>query len=213
MKWTVSSARLPNLVILTRVALAFSALGLFSLPFPYPAVGLGLIPVAIAMDGLDGYLARRLGVTSELGAILDITGDRIVEHVFWIYFTVAGLVPLWVTLLIVSRSFTVDAVRSVALGAGKTAFGERTLQRSTLSRFLVASRAMRNAYGVAKVAAFTLLGLLVLLKGVYGTASHVDLRTVTDCVVLLTLGICIVRALPVVWDARALFRAPESDAR
>jgi CDP-diacylglycerol--glycerol-3-phosphate 3-phosphatidyltransferase len=207
-----SPARLPDLVILTRVALAFAVLGLFSLPFPYPAAGLVLIVVAIAMDGLDGYLARRLGVTSDLGAILDITGDRIVEHVFWIYFAVAGLVPIWVPLLIVSRSFTVDAVRSVALSAGKTAFGEKTMQRSSVSRFLVASRTMRGAYGVAKVASFVLLGLLGVLSGaadegvalISAGASAGTLR-LTDWVVGLTVLICLVRALPVIWDARVFF--------
>lgn len=216
----LSPARLPDLVIFTRVVLAFVVLGLFSLPFPYPAWGLLLTLVAIAMDGLDGWLARRLGVASDLGAVLDITGDRIVEHVFWIYFTVAGLVPVWVPLVIVSRSFVVDAVRTVGLSRDKTAFGSRTMQRGRLSRFLVASRAMRSLYGVAKMASFVLLGAVLTLaesaaagQPLASTGVGVRLGGLSDWVVLLTVSICVLRALPVVWDARALFgsRAPSGE--
>ena len=209
-RWATSPARLPDLVILTRVALAFVVLGLFTLPFPYSAWAPGLTVAVIAMDGLDGWLARRLGVASKRGAVLDITGDRIVEHVFWIFFTVAGVVPLWVPLVIVSRSFVVDAVRSMALSEGSTAFGDSTMQRSRLSRFLVASRAMRNGYGIVKAASFVLLGAVVALGGagaqavVYGAVT-VWLGGVTDLVVILTVALCVVRALPVLWDARRGF--------
>jgi len=213
-------ALVPHMVILVRVGLAFAALGLFSLPFPYPVAALGLTVLAISMDGLDGYLARRLGVASELGGVLDITGDRIVEHAFWIYFAVAGVVPLWVPLLIVSRSFTVDAVRSVALLAGNTAFGEETMQRSPLSRFLVASRTMRSLYGVTKVASFVLLGLVVVLdRAATGGVALVSpdwtarIVSLTGWVVLMTVGICVARGLPVLWDASPYFRRPPPPAR
>lgn len=212
--------RLPDLVILARVALAFVALGLLSLPFPYPAWGLLATVAAIAMDALDGWLARRLGVASDLGAVLDIAGDRIVEHVFWIYFAVTGLVPLWVPLVVVSRSFLVDAVRTVALSRGHTPFGERTLQRSALSRFLVASRLMRNAYGLAKVAAFVMLGTVVVLeRAVVAGRELVTAQAASwigggaEAVVLLAVTLCVVRALPVVWDARRFFGVGSRRAR
>jgi CDP-diacylglycerol--glycerol-3-phosphate 3-phosphatidyltransferase len=177
------------------------------------------------MDGLDGWLARRLGVASDLGAVLDITGDRIVEHVFWIGFAVAGLVPMWVPLVIVSRSFIVDAIRSVALSGGKTPFGDKTMQRTALSRFLVASRAMRSIYGVAKAAAFVLVGGVIVLekagtagRDLVAPAAAAWLGGVAELVVLLTVAICVLRALPVIWDARALFshrprRAPRRRRR
>lgn len=216
----LTRARLPDLVILVRVSLAFVVLGLFSLPFPYPAWALLLTVVAIAMDALDGWLARRLGVASELGAVLDITGDRIVEHVFWIYFTVAGLVPLWVPLVIVSRSFVVDAIRSVALSHGRTPFGEATMQRSRISRFLVASRAMRSAYGVAKVVAFVMLGVIVTLEraaagghALVSAGVAVWIGGATDTFVLVTVATCVLRALPVVWDARGFFSPRRPRAR
>ena len=91
----------PNLVIVIRVILAFVAVALLGVASPWAAVAaVVLTVVAIAMDGLDGYLARKLDLTSELGAVLDITADRIVEHIFWIAFAVFGQVGLWVPLVI-----------------------------------------------------------------------------------------------------------------
>ena len=97
---------------------------------------LSLPVVAIAMDALDGIVARRMGLTSKLGAVLDITADRIVEHVYWITFAVIQMVPLWIPLVVVTRSFVVDAVRGFALARGRTAFGEDSMARSRLTRFL-----------------------------------------------------------------------------
>ena len=155
--------RIPNLVIASRVALAFVAAALLLAGSGLAAgIAVALIVVVIAMDALDGIVARRLGVASKLGGILDITADRIVEHVFWITFAVAHQVALWVPLVVMTRSFLVDAVRGLALVEGRTAFGSDSLARSPLTRFLTASRAMRSAYGAAKLAAFVLLGLLVV---------------------------------------------------
>lgn len=213
-----SIQHVPDLVIAVRVALAFVALGLFSLPFHYAVAGLVLTVVVIAMDALDGYLARRLGVADELGAVLDITGDRIVEHVFWIYFAVAGLVPVWVPLVIVTRSFVVDTVRGMALTGGMTAFGEKTMMRSPLSRFLVSSRFVRSVYGVAKVGVFVLLGSLIVVEravvaGMFVSAgAQHRLEVVTLVVVFVTVALNLLRGLPVVWDSRPLLRAMRPEA-
>ena len=108
----------PDLVIAARVVLAFAVLGLLSLPFGFAVAGVALIVVVIAMDALDGYLARTLGIADDLGAVLDITGDRIVEHVFWIYFAVAGVAPVWAPLVIVTRSWRPHVVGVSSLAAG-----------------------------------------------------------------------------------------------
>ena len=194
--------RIPNLVIATRVALAFVAAALlFADSARAAAVAVGLIVVVIALDALDGIVARRLGAASSLGGILDITADRIVEHVFWITFAVAHVVGLWAPLVVMTRSFLVDAVRGLALVQGRTAFGAESMARSPLTRFLTASRAMRNAYGLAKVAAFVLLALLVVTSRA-GLDADV-LETAAAASAIVAVALCLVRGLPVLLDARA----------
>lgn len=216
----IPRARWPDLVILTRVLLAFGVLGLFSLPFPFAAGALGLTVVVVALDGLDGYLARRLRVVSDRGAVLDIAGDRIVEHVFWIYYAVAGQVSVWVPVLIATRSFVVDTMRSLALSRGKTAFGDRTMQRSRLTRFLVGSRFMRSAYGVAKVGAFLLVGTMIVLRKAAAAAiptvpptAATPLRMAAGVAVFLTVALCVLRGIPVVWDAGGYLRGDADENR
>lgn len=201
----------PNLVIAGRVVLAFVAVALHRIPSTAAAVAaVVLTVVVIAMDGLDGYLARRLDLTSELGSVLDITADRIVEHIFWISFAVAGMVGLWVPLVVMTRSFLVDTARGMALAHGRTAFGESTMMRSPLSRFLTGGRLMRNLYGVAKVAAFVLLGALVAVARAEAGGAEVlsgvglaALALAADLSVLVAVGLCVVRGIPVLMDSRA----------
>ena len=44
-------------------------------------------------DGLDGWVARRRGTTSDFGAVFDIASDRIVENALWVVFAQMGLIP------------------------------------------------------------------------------------------------------------------------
>lgn len=207
---TTRSYRVPNAIILGRVVLAFVACALLVQGSVRAALAaVVLTGIAIAMDALDGFAARRMGLGSKLGAVLDITADRVVEQVYWITFAVADLVPLWVALVIVTRSVLVDAVRGLALVHGRTAFGDSTMARSGLSHFLTASRAMRNLYGVAKVSAFMLLGIVVAVRAGLGAPGARALETAATVAVSATVALCIARGLPVLLEARAYLALPE----
>jgi CDP-diacylglycerol--glycerol-3-phosphate 3-phosphatidyltransferase len=67
----------PNLMSLSRIAIIFVSAGLLLCGQPVAAVVLGLL--AGLTDYLDGYLARRLGQVTDLGAILDRLCDLIFE--------------------------------------------------------------------------------------------------------------------------------------
>jgi CDP-diacylglycerol--glycerol-3-phosphate 3-phosphatidyltransferase len=200
----------PNLVIASRVALAFVAVALFRVASPGLAwVAVVLTVVIIAMDGLDGYLARRLDLASELGGVLDITADRIVEHVYWISFAVFGLVGLWVPLVVMTRSFLVDTIRGMALARGKTAFGSSTMQTSAVARFLTGGRLVRTLYGVAKVAAFVLLGIVLAVERANAIGSpsltpesFATIQTAARISVWIAVALCVVRGVPVLLDGR-----------
>ena len=206
-----SSYRIPNSIVALRTALAFVAAGLF-LQGSSAAAGAGVLltVVAIALDALDGVVARRMGLASKLGGLLDITADRIVEHVYWITFAVAHVVPLWMPLVVVTRSFLVDAVRGLASVRGKTAFGESSMARSRLTRFLTGSRTMRSAYGVAKLATFGLLGVLITMRATVTEAVLAPLQTAALACATLAVLLCVVRGLPVIADAAAYLQ-PETE--
>jgi CDP-diacylglycerol--glycerol-3-phosphate 3-phosphatidyltransferase len=110
-----------------------------------------LMFLIIALDGLDGYVARRRGEVSAFGAIFDIAVDRVVENVMWVVLANLDLVPLWVAIVFITRGSLVDSIRYSAIKQGDTAFG---MMRTAWGRFLVAGRFMRGFYGALKAATF-----------------------------------------------------------
>lgn len=56
---------------------------------------------AIITDALDGYSARKLGVSSDYGAYFDITADFILVLVAFLTFIIIGIYPYWLLLLLI----------------------------------------------------------------------------------------------------------------
>ena len=110
--------------------------------------------IAFALDGVDGYVARKFHEESKLGAVLDIMGDRIVENTYWIIFAVMGWLSVLFPLIALTRGFITDAIRSVAMEQGYTAFGKTSMQKNPVCIFITCSKFMRILYAIAKVVAF-----------------------------------------------------------
>src|SRR5262249_9451388 len=147
-----------NLITVGRICLLFVTVVLIYYG-NVTTIGVCMVLVAItfALDGVDGYVARRRGESSQFGAVFDIAGDRIVETVLWVVFSDLGLIPVWVPLLVITRGFIVDGLRSLSFAEGMTAFGEKNMMRSPLTRWLTAGRFMRGFYGYAKAVGFVFL--------------------------------------------------------
>lgn len=54
-------------------------------------------------DGVDGWLAKRNGWTSELGRMLDPLADKILLVFVFVYATWLGWIPVWLTAIAVAR--------------------------------------------------------------------------------------------------------------
>jgi CDP-diacylglycerol---glycerol-3-phosphate 3-phosphatidyltransferase len=196
----VSLATRANAVALTRALLAFGVIGILYEGRELYVGAFVLTLVAIWMDALDGWVARRFGEVSRFGAVIDILTDRIVEMTYWIAFAALGWIPVWVPLLVAARGLLVDGARALAFEQGFTAFGPTTMMRSALGRLLVSSRASRSVYGVSKALAFSLMilasavGLAPGLRGV--------LILVAGASVYLAVFLCVARGVPVLLETR-----------
>jgi CDP-diacylglycerol--glycerol-3-phosphate 3-phosphatidyltransferase len=183
-------------VLLLFLAAAFSVTGNLTLT----ALAVPLAVAVLLMDWLDGLAARRYRCESKVGGLLDIVGDRLAENVWWVVFAWLRLIPLWVPVVVLSRGFLTDALRSYALSKGHTAFGKETMMQSRIGHALVASRASRAAYGVSKSIAFT--GLFTLNVAARASMDLLigTLEPVALSATYLTVALCVIRGIPVVTE-------------
>ena len=71
--------------------------------------------VAALSDGLDGFLARRLGQESRLGALLDPVGDKLLSFAALVVLVVSGALPLWLLIASLLRDGVVLTIALICL--------------------------------------------------------------------------------------------------
>ena len=199
-----------NIITLSRLPLLLLVVVLLYLPWAWALfTALFLLPILYLMDWFDGYVARYKNQVTDLGSVLDIAIDRVVENVLWIVFAHQYKIPVWIPILFIVRSFVVDGMRGYALAArGQSAFG---MMSSKWGRFLVAGRFMRGFYGLTKGLAFGALTLTSALSAL-GTQAVFDwawVFRVQPILVYLSVALCIVRGVPVILDTRSLLEKPD----
>lgn len=77
-----------------------------------------VIMVAVS-DYYDGAMARKLGMTSNLGRLLDPLADKVFMTAALIGMEVLGHIPAWIVIVILSREFIVTGLRSIAANSGR----------------------------------------------------------------------------------------------
>ncbi len=95
---------IPNLLSLTRIVLIPFVLLFFScdsLVFAFT-----MLTFILLTDFFDGYLARKLHQTSDIGAILDPIADKLVVLSFFGFFFYQGVAPLWYVILVFIRDLS-----------------------------------------------------------------------------------------------------------
>ncbi len=183
-----------NLITIARFPLLFLYLAIMYYGKPIHLYwNVLLLFIIFNLDSLDGWVARRRGETSLLGSVLDIATDRTLEYVLWVVYAHLGLIPVIVPIIVLIRGTAVDAVRSVGMKSGKSAFDQI---QSPLNQFLVGSRFMRAFYGIAKGIAAILLSLAYALppvgEGWFGLVYQTGL-----VFTWVSVFLCLVRGIPV----------------
>lgn len=169
---------LANLISILRVGLAF--LAIFFLVKGGDIARLLfmiLIAMSVILDAVDGIVARWLNCQSHFGEILDHTADYVVANSVWMALAGMGLIPLWVPIITTARDFFVS-------------FHKKTSNNKF--RWLSSSRRMRAVYATMKLASWE----IVILSTFFPISM-------TRGVVYITVGLCLVRALPTFLSTRS----------
>jgi cardiolipin synthase (CMP-forming) len=113
----VAVLNLPNLITIGRILLV---------PVVIWAIGSGQMQIAFlvflvagASDAVDGFLAKRLGMTSDLGAHLDPLADKALIVSIYVALGITEAIPRWIVILVVSRDILIVGGVMLAWFLGK----------------------------------------------------------------------------------------------
>ena len=167
---------IPNLITLGRILLV--PVVVWAITAGESKIAFGIFLAAGVSDAVDGFLAKRFGMQTELGAYLDPLADKAMIVSIYIALAIAGAIPLWLVIIVVSRdimivgavilSWLVD--RPVALKPHIISKAN-TVAQIVLALLVLATRAFSFdaetllMAAMATVAVLTLLSTAVYLAG------------------------------------------------
>jgi CDP-diacylglycerol--glycerol-3-phosphate 3-phosphatidyltransferase len=189
---------LPNKITLTRIVLIPFFLAAFMLTAYadwWAYVSAGVFVLASVTDFLDGHIARKYNMVTDMGKFLDPIADKVlVAAALFLVLGYALIPPVWGVIfvtVIIGREFAVSALRQVAATRGKVIAADKIGKVKTavtlvaLTVMLVAkpldtafSDTSFASYWVFQWIGFCLLAAAVLLTLVSGAHYIVKNRSV-----------------------------------
>lgn len=137
---------LPNQLTLLRLLLIPVVGYSLTASFAYhDQVGAAMYATAAATDTLDGHIARRRRLVTELGKFLDPLVDKLLVITVLVILVGESVIPFWVVVVIFAREFLITGVRSLAASQGvvvaSTPWGKsKTLSQNVMIGLLVLQR-------------------------------------------------------------------------
>lgn len=136
---------LPNLLTLSRIGFLFLIATLFYLSEKWPdyygfiTAAFILFAISALTDWLDGYVARKWGMVSDFGKLMDALVDKIFITGIFIVLLTLNILPVWGlfgVLLILCREFLITGLRMVAIRKGLVLPAERSGKLKTFFQFI-----------------------------------------------------------------------------
>ncbi|TYT75349.1 CDP-diacylglycerol--glycerol-3-phosphate 3-phosphatidyltransferase [Desulfobotulus mexicanus] len=109
----------PNALTLYRVASVPLLVVLMLSPSRWAAFFAALVfSLAAITDFLDGFMARRMGLISQFGKIMDPLADKLLISSAFIMLVSLGRVEGWIVCLIIGRELAITGLRSILASSG-----------------------------------------------------------------------------------------------
>lgn len=123
---------LPNKITIARILLIPLFLIVMFVPFGWgnltistmtipikDLVGALIFILASATDWIDGHIARKHNLVTNLGKFLDPLADKLLVSAALITLVELGLAPAWMVIIIISREFAVTGLRLLLAEGGE----------------------------------------------------------------------------------------------
>jgi len=153
-------------------------------------VSLALLIVIFAAseltDFLDGYFARKMNLVSDIGKVIDPFADVLSRMTYFFCFTISGLMPAWIFLILIYRELGITFLRMLLIRKG------------------IAMAA--SIWGKAKAVSYTAGGILgiiytILFRLFPGSGSLYGLNLVTRAAFILAAGFSVLSFVKYILDA------------
>ena len=191
-----------NRLTLSRLALTiFFVLALSSTWVYGRSVALVLFILAGISDYLDGEIARRYGIVTKFGKLMDPLVDKVMMAAAFICLVPLGAVPAWVATIVVARDFLITGLRLLAASEGTVLPSEKLGKHKT-------------SWQITTVLFFLLLLTARELRPTVEEAGwwQIAWRYGGDALLWITIGLTIYSGLGYLWRHRALILPPGARA-
>ena len=183
--------RLLNIAnVLTAVRLALVPVFLYALLAENGAstgwrlVAFGLFLLASVTDRLDGEIARRRGLVTSFGAVADPIADKALIGTALVGLSMLGLVPWWITVIIMTREIGITVLRFAVLRHGvipasRGGKAKTLVQTLAIGLYLLPLTALVGAVDAIEAVQFSVLiaaVVLTVLTGIDYVIQAVRLR-------------------------------------
>lgn len=165
---------LPNLITVLRLILVPVVIWLISEELLTAAFWLFVL--AGISDGIDGFLAKRFGLASELGAYLDPLADKALLVSIYVSLSLGGWLPPWLVIMVVSRDILIvgAVLLSWVLSHPVTVRPLVVSKANTLAQIVLAATVLGGqAFPVQVSAAIPALIVAVALLTVISAGAYV----------------------------------------
>ncbi len=179
---------LPNILTVVRILMVPVFVVLMALDGVWEYmryISLGVFVVAALTDYLDGIIARKKGIVTRFGKLMDPLADKILVSAGFIMLTGLDVIPAWVTVIVVARDFLLNTIRMFGTEAGETIAAGVTGKIKTAFQMLTIVLGMLDTQGLfaffttGKVMEF---GILLLNVGFSLSLAFAVIFTLWSCV-------------------------------
>lgn len=131
---------LPNILSFSRIPILFIIAILLYIHIPWgSAFSLALLIFASFTDWLDGYVARKYEVVTEMGKLMDAVADKILILGLFTVLLTLNILPQWcvfLVLIVIVREFFITALRMVAASKGMVLAAEKEGKLKTVFQLI-----------------------------------------------------------------------------
>jgi len=191
---------LPNRLTLSRLALTVFFVVCLSWPMTYGRTfALLLFILASVTDYFDGEIARRYGIVTNFGKLMDPLADKVMIAAGFICLVPVGAIPAWVATIVVARDFLITGLRLLASAEGVILPAERMGKHKT-------------SWQIVTVIFFLLLlSAIEIRPSVGGSRWWQGLWAYGGNILLwITIGLTIYSGLGYLWRNRGLIVEPKA---